>query len=117
LATGKAKRAAKILTSNQQQTLQVLALELRSLLEAGVMVQPNKVDFDVRKVLKRKNVSRDWMTLSIWAWRILHQKIRLRADVCFCAPVSSEDNAVIENFKDSTTLLRVNSKSKLSISP
>jgi hypothetical protein len=29
-----------------------------------VMVQPNKVDFDVRKVLERKKVSRDWMTLS-----------------------------------------------------
>jgi hypothetical protein len=28
------------------------------------MVQPNKVDFDVRKVLKRKKVSRDRMTLS-----------------------------------------------------
>jgi hypothetical protein len=28
------------------------------------MAQPNKVVFDVRKVLKRKKVSRDWMTLS-----------------------------------------------------
>jgi hypothetical protein len=28
------------------------------------MAQPNKVDFDVRKVLKRKGVSRDWMNLS-----------------------------------------------------
>jgi hypothetical protein len=28
------------------------------------MVQPNRVDFDVRKVLKRKEVSRDWMALS-----------------------------------------------------
>jgi hypothetical protein len=41
----------------------------------------------------------------------------LRAGVCFCAPVSSEDDVVIENFKNSATLLRVNSKSKLSISP
>jgi hypothetical protein len=61
LATGKEKRAAKILTSNQQQTLQGLAVELLSLLEARVMVQPNKVDCDVRKVLKRKKVSRDWI--------------------------------------------------------
>jgi hypothetical protein len=28
-------------------------------LEARAMAQPNKVDFDVRKVLKRKEVSRD----------------------------------------------------------
>jgi hypothetical protein len=28
------------------------------------MAQPNKIDFDVRKVLKRKEVSRDWMALS-----------------------------------------------------
>jgi hypothetical protein len=28
------------------------------------MVQPNKADFDVRKVVKRKKMSRDWMTLS-----------------------------------------------------
>jgi hypothetical protein len=28
------------------------------------MVQPNKVDFDVRKVLKRKKASKDWMALS-----------------------------------------------------
>jgi hypothetical protein len=39
-------------------------LELLSLLEVRVVVQPNKVDFDVRKVLKRKKVSRDWMPLS-----------------------------------------------------
>ena len=51
LATGKAKRAAKMLTSNQQQTLQGPAgtLERLPLLETRVMVQPNKVDFDVRK--------------------------------------------------------------------
>jgi hypothetical protein len=68
LATGKAKYAAKILTSNQQQTLRGHEfedlLELLSLLEARAMVQPNKVDFDVRKVLDRKEVSRDWMALS-----------------------------------------------------
>jgi hypothetical protein len=93
-------------------------LELLSLLEAArAVVQPNKVEFDVLKVLKRKKVSRDRMTLYIRAWRILHQKIRLRAHVCFSAPVSSEDKVVSENSKDSATLLRVNSKSKLSISP
>jgi hypothetical protein len=56
-ATGKEKRAAKILTSNQQHTFKDL-LELLSLLEARVMVQPSRADFDVRKVLKRKMVSR-----------------------------------------------------------
>jgi hypothetical protein len=30
-----------------------------------VMAQPNKVDFDVRKLLKRKKVLRDCMTLFI----------------------------------------------------
>jgi hypothetical protein len=39
-------------------------LELLSLLETRAMVQPNKVDFDVRKALKRKKASRDWMALS-----------------------------------------------------
>jgi hypothetical protein len=28
------------------------------------MVQPNRAGFDVRKVLKRKKASRDWMTSS-----------------------------------------------------
>jgi hypothetical protein len=40
-------------------------LELLSLLEVRATAQPNKVDFDVRKVLKRKKASRrDWKTLS-----------------------------------------------------
>jgi hypothetical protein len=45
LATGKAKRAPKILTSNQQQTLQGLA-------------GTGCVNFDVRKALRRKEISR-----------------------------------------------------------
>jgi hypothetical protein len=28
------------------------------------MAQPNRADFDVRKALKRKKASRDWMPLS-----------------------------------------------------
>jgi hypothetical protein len=81
------------------------------------MAQPNRVDFDVRKVLKRKKVPIKTKRLGglICAWRILHQW--LRAGVCFRAPGFSEDDVFIENFKDSVTLLRVNSKSKLSISP
>jgi hypothetical protein len=79
------------------------------------MAQPNMVDFDVRKVLKRKKASRDRMTLSEHG-EFCIKRSGSEADVCFCAPVSSEDNVVIENFKDSVTLLQVNSKSKLSIS-
>jgi hypothetical protein len=42
-------------------------LELLSLLEARAVVQPNRVDFDVRKVLKRKKVSTEtgWPYLSM----------------------------------------------------
>jgi hypothetical protein len=66
LDTGKAKRAAKILTTiliNNKLFKDLLEL-LSLLLEARVMAQPKKVDFDVRKVLMRKKVSRDRMTLS-----------------------------------------------------
>jgi hypothetical protein len=62
LATGKAKRAAKILTSNQQQTLQGLAGTSFITRDHRAMAQPNKADFDVRKVLKRKKVSRSQET-------------------------------------------------------
>jgi hypothetical protein len=34
---------------------------------------------------------------------MLHQKIQTRTPYHFCAPVSSEDDIVIENFKDSVT--------------
>jgi hypothetical protein len=49
---------------------------------------------------------------------MLHQKMQKFQRRLFYAPLSSEDNAVIENFKDSAThYFEVNSKSKLSISP
>jgi hypothetical protein len=38
-------------------------LELLSILEIRAMAQPNKVDFVVREVLKRKEVPRDRMAL------------------------------------------------------
>jgi hypothetical protein len=104
LATGKAKRAAKILPSNQQQTLQGPAGTSSVTRETRAVVQPNsKVDFDVRKFLKRKRVSRDCMHGLIWAWRMLHQKMQKFQRRLFYAPLSSEDNAVIENSKDSVT--------------
>jgi hypothetical protein len=65
------------------------------------MAQPNKVDFVVREVLKRKKVSRDRMALPEHSEAMLHQKIQTRTSYHFCAPVSSEDNVVIENSKDS----------------
>jgi hypothetical protein len=58
-------------------------LELLSLLlEARVTAQPNKVGFDVRKVLKRKKVSRDWMPLPEHGLLLLlrgHQRAQLAA--------------------------------------
>ena len=63
LAAGKGKRAVKIRTSDQQQTLQGLAgtpFVTRGH-GYGPSAQPNKVDFDVRKLLKRKKSSRDCM--------------------------------------------------------
>ena len=65
------------------------------------MVQPNKVDFDVRKLLKRKKVSRDCMTYSEHGECCI-RRCKSSSD----APFSSEDDIVIENFKDSATLLR-----------
>jgi hypothetical protein len=66
--------------------------------------QPNKVDFGVRKVLKRNEASRDCMTSSEHGeCCIKMQKFQQRL---FYAPLSSEDNIVIENSKDSVTLLR-----------
>jgi hypothetical protein len=60
------------------------------------MVQPNKVDFDVRKLLKRKKVSRDCMALSEHGEFCIKRRL-------FYAPISSEDNVLIGNSKDSAT--------------
>jgi hypothetical protein len=79
------------------------------------MAQPNKVDFDVRKVLKRKKVSIKRLHGLIWAWRILHQKMQNFQRRLFYAPLSSEDNVVIENFKDSATNNRSNTNIKIII--
>ena len=56
-------------------------LELLSLLEVMVVVQPNKVDFDVRKLRKRKKVSRDRMTLSEHGECCI-RRCRSSSDVC-----------------------------------
>jgi hypothetical protein len=104
LATGRAKRATKILTSNQQQIFKDL-LELLPLLEARVMVQPNKADFDVRKVLKRKKVSRDRMALSEHGeFSILHQKMQnFQRRLFYRLYFQRRYNVLIENSKDSVT--------------
>jgi hypothetical protein len=57
-------------------------LELLSLLEARVMAQPNKADFDVRKVLKRKKASRDCMTSSEHG-EFCIKRCKISSDVCF----------------------------------
>jgi hypothetical protein len=46
------------------------------------MVQPNKVDFDVRKVLKRKEVSRDCMALSEHG-EFCIKRCKISSGVCF----------------------------------
>jgi hypothetical protein len=68
------------------------------------MVQPNKADFDVRKVLKQKKVPRDCMTYSEHGECCI-RRCKSSSGVCFM-PFSSEDDIVIENSKDSATLLR-----------
>jgi hypothetical protein len=68
-----------------------------------VMVQPNKVDFDVRKLLKRKKVSRDCMTLSGHGKFCIAQKMQNFQRRLLYAPISSKDNALIENSMDSVT--------------
>jgi hypothetical protein len=79
------------------------------------MAQPNKDDFDVRKVLKREakgGLKR--LHGLIWAWRILHQKMQNFQRRFVYAPVSSEDNVVIENFKkDGVTNNHSNTNNKI----
>jgi hypothetical protein len=50
--------------------------------------------------IERRSQETGWPYLSLANFA---SKDPARADVCFCAPVSSEDNAVIENSKDSIT--------------
>jgi hypothetical protein len=78
------------------------------------MVQPNKVDFDVRKLLKRKKVSRDRMALHGHSECCI-RRCRSSSDVCsmFYALVCSEDNALIENSNDSVTNNHSNTNIKI----
>jgi hypothetical protein len=76
------------------------------------MAQPNKVDFDVRKVLKRKEVSRDCMTLSEHGECCI-KRCKISSDVCFMRLFPAEDNVVIENSKDSVTNNDSNTNTKI----
>ena len=69
------------------------------------MVQPNKVDFDVRKLLKRKEVSRDRMALSEHGeFSILHQKMQnFQRRLFYRLYFQRRYNVLIENSKDSVT--------------
>ena len=77
------------------------------------MVQPNKVDFDVRKLRKRKKVSRDRMELPEHSECCI-KRCRSSSDVCsmrlFAAKI---DNALIENSKDSVTNNESNTSIKI----
>jgi hypothetical protein len=80
------------------------------LLEVGLALTcllPQALTFDVRKVLKRKEVSRDCMAYSGHGECCI-RRCKSSSGVCFMfyAPFSSEDDIAIENSKDSATLLR-----------
>jgi hypothetical protein len=91
-------------------------LELLLLLEARVMAQPNKVDFDVRKVLKRKEVSRDYMTLSEHG-EFGIKRCKSSSDVCFMRLFPAKITSLLRTPRIASHYFEVNSKSKLSISP
>jgi hypothetical protein len=119
LATGKAKRAAKILTYNQQQALQGLAGTSFVTRGQGYGYGPAKQGgFWCSQGVGSKGGLKRLDDL-IWAWQILHQKMQIFQRCLFYAPISSEDNLIIENFKDSVTNNDSNTDatSKLSISP
>ena len=71
-----------MLTSNQQQILQGLAGTSFVTRGQGYVVQPNKVDFDVRKLRKRKKASRDRMALHEHGECCI-RRCRSPSDVCF----------------------------------
>jgi hypothetical protein len=79
------------------------------------MAQPNKVDFDVRKVLKQKKVSRDWMTLSEHG-EFCIKRCKISSDVCFMRlfPAKMASLLSIENLKgDSVTNSHSNTNIKI----
>ena len=77
------------------------------------MVQSNKVDFDVRKLRKRKKVSRDRMALPEHSECCINKKMQKFQRRVFYALVCSEDNALIENSKDSVTNNESNTSIKI----
>ena len=77
------------------------------------MAQPNGVDFDVRKLLKRKKVLRDRMALHEHGECCIRSKMQKFQRRLFYAPVCSEDNALIENSKDSVTNNESNTSIKI----
>jgi hypothetical protein len=80
------------------------------------MAQPNKVDFDVRKVLKRKAVSRDRMTSSEHG-KFCIKRCKISSDVCFMRLFPAKLTPLLRTSRMASHYFEVNFKSKLSISP
>jgi hypothetical protein len=80
------------------------------------MVQPNKADFGVRKVLKRKKVSKDCMALSERG-EFFIKRCKISSDVCFMRLFPARITPLLKTPRISSHHFEVNSKSKLSISP
>ena len=79
------------------------------------MVQPNKVGFDVRKVLKRKKASRDWKPLSEHG-EFCIKRSGLEPAFVFVRLFPAKMTSLLRTSRsDSATLPRVNSKTNLSI--
>jgi hypothetical protein len=116
LATGKAKRAANRLASNQQQTLQGLAGTPFVTRGQGYTVQPNKVDFDVRKLLKRKEVPRDCMILSEHG-NFCIKRCKISSDVCFMRLFPAKTTSLLRIPRIASPTMTRTQTSKLSISP
>ena len=80
------------------------------------MAQPNKVDFGVRKLLKRKEVSRDCMALSAHG-KYCIKRCKISSDVCFMRLFPAKTTSLLRTPRIASHYFEVNSKSKLSISP
>jgi hypothetical protein len=80
------------------------------------MAQPNKVDFDVRKVLKRKKVSRDRTTFYEHG-EFCIKRCKISSDVCFMRLFPAKITPLLRTPRIVPHYFEVNFKPKLSISP
>jgi hypothetical protein len=80
------------------------------------MVQSNKVDFDVRKLRKRKKVSRDRMALPEHSECCI-RRCKISSDVCFMRLFPAKIAPLLRTSRTASHYFEVNSRAKLSISP